>query len=34
MISTMVRADGITVVPAGSPGFAPGEPVEVRLFQA
>jgi molybdopterin molybdotransferase len=33
MISTMVRADGITVVPAGSPGFTAGEPVEVRLFQ-
>jgi molybdopterin molybdotransferase len=34
MISTMVRADGITVVPAGSPGFLAGEPVEVRLFRA
>jgi len=34
MISTMVHADGITVIPAGSPGFAPGEPVEVRLFRA
>jgi molybdopterin molybdotransferase len=33
MISTMVRADGVTIVPAGSPGFAAGEPVEVRLFQ-
>jgi molybdopterin molybdotransferase len=30
MISTMVHADGITVVPAGSPGFAEGEAVEVR----
>jgi molybdopterin molybdotransferase len=34
MISTMVRAEGIAVVPAGSPGFAEGEAVEVRLFQA
>jgi molybdopterin molybdotransferase len=34
MISTMVRADGITLVPAGSPGFPAGEPVEVRLFRA
>jgi molybdopterin molybdotransferase len=34
MISTMVRADGITVVPAGAPGFAAGETVEVRLFRA
>jgi molybdopterin molybdotransferase len=34
MISTMVRADGVTVVPAGSPGFAEGEAVEVRLFSA
>jgi molybdopterin molybdotransferase len=33
MISTMVRADGITVVPAGSPGFAAGERVEVRVFR-
>ena len=34
MISTMVWADGIMVVPAGSPGFAAGEAVEVRLFRA
>jgi molybdopterin molybdotransferase len=34
MISTMVHADGVTIVPAGSAGFAAGEPVEVRLFQA
>lgn len=32
MISTMVRAEGITVVPAGSPGFEAGEAVEVRYF--
>jgi molybdopterin molybdotransferase len=34
MISTMVHADGITIVPAGSPGFPAGDTVEVRLFQA
>jgi molybdopterin molybdotransferase len=34
MISTMVRADGVMVVPAGSPGFVLGEAVEVRLFRA
>ena len=33
MISTMVWADGIMVVPAGSPGFAAGEAVEERLFR-
>lgn len=33
MISTMVHADGITIVPAGSPGLSAGEPVEVRLFR-
>ncbi len=32
MITTMVRAHGITVVPAGSPGFEAGEEVEVRLI--
>jgi molybdopterin molybdotransferase len=32
MISTMVRAQGITVVPAGFPGFEAGEEVEVRLI--
>lgn len=32
MISTMVGAGGITIVPAGSPGFAAGETVEVRLL--
>ena len=32
MISTMVRADGITVVPAGSGGFAAGDEVDVRLI--
>lgn len=30
MISTMVRADGITVIPAGAPGFDEGEEVVVR----
>lgn len=34
MISTMLRADGVTVIPAGSPGFSEGETVEVRLFRA
>jgi molybdopterin molybdotransferase len=33
MISTMVHAAGVTVVPAGSPGFEAGEMVEVRLFR-
>jgi molybdopterin molybdotransferase len=32
MISTLVRADGITVVPAGSGGFPAGDEVEVRLI--
>jgi molybdopterin molybdotransferase len=32
MISTMVQADGITVIPARSPGFAEGDEVEVRLI--
>jgi molybdopterin molybdotransferase len=32
MISTMVRAAGITVIAAGSPGLREGEEVEVRLF--
>jgi molybdopterin molybdotransferase len=32
MISTMVQADGITVIPARSPGFAQGDEVEVRLI--
>src|SRR5262249_57909655 len=30
MITTMVRAQGITVVPAGSPGIPAGAEVEVR----
>jgi molybdopterin molybdotransferase len=34
MISTMVRADGVIVVPAGSSGFTLGEVVEIRLFKA
>jgi molybdopterin biosynthesis enzyme len=34
MISTMLRADGVTIIPAGSPGFSEGETVEVRLFRA
>jgi molybdopterin molybdotransferase len=34
MISTMVRAHGITVIPAGSSGFDEGDTVEVRLFRA
>ncbi len=33
MISTMVRAAGVIVVPAGSSGFEAGERVEVRLFR-
>jgi molybdopterin biosynthesis enzyme len=33
MISTMVRADGITVIPARSAGFEEGEEVEVRLIE-
>ena len=32
MISTMVRADGITIIPARCPGFAAGDEVEVRLI--
>jgi molybdopterin molybdotransferase len=32
MISTMVRAAGITVIAAGSPGLRAGEEVVVRLF--
>lgn len=32
MISTMVNADGITVIPSRSPGFEAGEEVEVRLL--
>ena len=32
MISTMVRAQGITVVPAGSSGFAAGDEIDVRLI--
>lgn len=32
MISTMVRAQGITVIPARAPGFAEGEEVEIRLI--
>lgn len=32
MISTMVRADGITVIPSRSPGFDAEEVVEVRLL--
>jgi molybdopterin biosynthesis enzyme len=32
MISTMVRADGITLVPANTPGLTRGQVVEVRLF--
>lgn len=32
MISTMVRADGITVIPSRSPGFDTGDEVEVRLL--
>jgi molybdopterin molybdotransferase len=32
MISTMVRAHGITVVPAGAPGFEAGAEVDVRLI--
>jgi molybdopterin molybdotransferase len=32
MISTMVRAAGIMVIPAGSPGWREGDEVEVRLF--
>lgn len=32
MISTMVRAQGITVVPARAAGFGEGEEVEVRLI--
>jgi molybdopterin molybdotransferase len=33
MISTMVRADGITVIPANTPGLTRGQMVEVRLFE-
>lgn len=32
MISTMVRAQGITVIPAQSPGFPDGGEIEVRLL--
>jgi molybdopterin molybdotransferase len=32
MISTMVRAAGITVIEAGSPGYEQGAEVDVRLF--
>lgn len=32
MISTMVRARGITVIPSRAPGFAAGDEVEVRLL--
>ncbi len=32
MITTMVRADGITVISSGSPGHEAGEAVEVRLL--
>jgi molybdopterin molybdotransferase len=32
MISTMVRAAGITVIEAGAPGLQEGEEVSVRLF--
>jgi molybdopterin molybdotransferase len=32
MISTMVRADGITVIPSRAPGFDQGEEVAVRLI--
>jgi molybdopterin molybdotransferase len=32
MISTMVRAAGITVIPANTPGLSEGQLVEVRLF--
>jgi molybdopterin molybdotransferase len=32
MITTMVRAQGITVIPAQAPGFGQGEEVEVRLI--
>lgn len=32
MISTMVRAGGITVIPSRSPGFEAGDVVEVRLL--
>jgi molybdopterin molybdotransferase len=32
MISTMVRAQGITVIPSQVPGFGQGEEVEVRLI--
>jgi molybdopterin molybdotransferase len=33
MISTMVRAAGITVIAAGSPGWREGDEVDVRLFE-
>ena len=32
MITTLVRADGITVIPSQSPGFESGDVVEVRLI--
>jgi molybdopterin biosynthesis enzyme len=32
MITTMVRAHGITVIPARAPGFEVGERVTVRLI--
>lgn len=32
MISTMVRAQGITVIPSRAPGFEAGEEIEVRLL--
>lgn len=34
MISTMVRAHGITVIPANTPGLTRGQVVEVRLFSS
>ena len=32
MITTLTRADGIIVIPAGSPGFQQGDELEVRLI--
>ncbi|MCC7130543.1 MAG: molybdopterin biosynthesis protein [Anaerolineae bacterium UTCFX2] len=34
MITSLVRADGITIIPRGSQGLPAGAPVEVRLYRS
>jgi len=34
VISSLVRADGILIVPRGSQGFPPGERVKIRLYRS